>query len=87
MLMNIYSTAPTYMVIYLASLQDISHEIYESAEIDGAKVWNKFWRITVPLLKPVTFFVVVTGLIGCFQVFDQAFIVSRGDGGPNNATV
>ena len=87
MLMNIYSTAPTYMVIYLASLQDISQEIYESAEIDGARAWNKFWRITVPLLKPVTFFVVVTGLIGCFQIFDQAYIVSRGDGGPNNATL
>jgi multiple sugar transport system permease protein len=39
------------------------------------------------MLRPVTFFIVVMGLIGCFQVFDQAFIVSRGDGGPNNSTL
>ncbi|TFE22852.1 carbohydrate ABC transporter permease [Cohnella luojiensis] len=87
MLMNIYSTAPGFMVIYLASMQDISHNIYESAEIDGANAWTKFWKITVPLLKPVTFFVVVLGVIGSFQVFDQAYIVSRGDGGPNNSTL
>ncbi|XEC92517.1 carbohydrate ABC transporter permease [Paenibacillus tarimensis] len=87
MLMNIYSTAPGFMVIYLASMQDISQNIYESAEIDGANAWTKFWRITVPLLKPVTFFVVVLGVIGSFQVFDQAYIVSRGEGGPNNSTL
>jgi multiple sugar transport system permease protein len=87
MMMNIYSTAPGYMVIYLASMQDIPDDLYEAASIDGANWWTKFTRITVPLLKPVTFFIVVMGLIGCFQVFDQAFIVSRGDGGPNNSTL
>lgn len=87
MIMNIYSTAPQFMVIYLASMQDISTSIYEAAEIDGANVWQKFWRITVPLLKPVTFFVVIMGIIGSFQVFDQAYIVSRGEGGPNNSTL
>lgn len=87
MMMNIYSTAPGYMVIYLASMQDIPDDIYEAASIDGANWWTKFSRITVPLLRPVTFFIVVMGLIGCFQVFDQAFIVSRGDGGPNNSTL
>lgn len=87
MIMNIYSTAPGYMVIYLASMQDIPQTLYEAAEIDGANTWTKFWLLTVPLLKPVTFFVVVMGIIGCFQVFDQAYIVSRGDGGPNNSTL
>ena len=87
MMMNIYSTAPGYMVIYLASMQDISDDIYEAASIDGATWWRKFIHITVPMLRPVTFFIVVMGLIGCFQVFDQAFIVSRGDGGPNNSTL
>lgn len=87
MMMNIYSTAPGFMVIYLASMQDIPDDIYEAASIDGATWWRKFVHITVPMLRPVTFFIVVMGLIGCFQVFDQAFIVSRGDGGPNNSTL
>lgn len=87
MMLNIYSTAPQYMVVYLASMQDISASLYEAAEIDGAGTWTKFWRITVPLLKPVTFFVVIVGIIGSFQVFDQAYIISRGDGGPSNSTL
>ncbi|WP_341527740.1 sugar ABC transporter permease [Nostoc sp. UHCC 0302] len=87
MLMNIWSTAPFYMVIYLAALQDIPQTLYEAAELDGANGWQKFIRITVPLLKPVTFFVVAIGVIGTFQLFDQSYIFSGGTGGPNNATL
>ncbi|MBB6637954.1 carbohydrate ABC transporter permease [Cohnella thailandensis] len=87
MIMNIWSTAPLFMVIYLAALQDIPQSQYEAAEIDGAGVWQKFWRITVPQLKPVTFYVVVMGIIGTFQLFDQSYIFSAGSGGPNNATL
>jgi multiple sugar transport system permease protein len=87
MLMNIWSTAPFYMVIYLAALQDIPQTLYEAAELDGANGWQKFIRITVPLLKPVTFFVVAIGVISTFQLFDQSYIFSGGTGGPNNATL
>ncbi|WAL60748.1 carbohydrate ABC transporter permease [Thermocoleostomius sinensis] len=87
MLMNIWSTAPFYMVIYLAALQDLPLSLYEAAAIDGANAWQRFFSITLPLLKPVTFFVVAMGIIGTFQLFDQAYIFSNGSGGPNNATL
>lgn len=87
MLMNVWSTAPYFMVIYLAALQDIPDNVYEAADIDGAKTLGKFWYITLPLLKPVTFFVVTMGIIGTFQLFDQAYIFSNGAGGPNNSTL
>ncbi|MBD2493159.1 ABC transporter permease subunit [Nostoc sp. FACHB-280] len=87
MMMNIWSTAPFYMVIYLAALQDIPQKLYEAAELDGANVWQQFIYITIPILKPVTFFVVAIGIIGTFQLFDQSYIFSGGTGGPNNATL
>jgi multiple sugar transport system permease protein len=87
MLMNIWSTAPFFMVIYLAALQDVPQSLYEAAQIDGATAWEQFLFITLPLLKPVTFFVVAMGLIGTFQLFDQSYIFSNGSGGPNNATL
>lgn len=87
MIMNIWSTAPFFMVIYLAALQDIPQTLYEAAELDGANEWQQFIYITLPLLKPVTFFVVAVGVIGTFQLFDQSYIFSGGTGGPNNATL
>ncbi|MHC5596530.1 MAG: carbohydrate ABC transporter permease [Nostoc sp.] len=87
MIMNIWSTAPFFMVIYLAALQDIPQTLYEAAQLDGANGWQQFIYITLPLLKPVTFFVVAVGVIGTFQLFDQSYIFSGGTGGPNNATL
>lgn len=87
MLMNIWSTAPFFMVIYLAALQDIPVVLYEAAMLDGANKLQQFQYITLPQLQPVTFFVVVTGIIGTFQLFDQSYILSGGSGGPNNATL
>ncbi|NNV05113.1 carbohydrate ABC transporter permease [Geobacillus sp. C56-T2] len=87
MIMNIWSTAPYFMVIYLAALQDIPDSLYEAAELDGANAWQKFWHITIPYLRPVTSFVVIMGLIGTFQLFDQSYIFSAGSGGPNNSTL
>lgn len=87
MLMNIWSTAPFFMVIYLAALQDIPVSLYEAAKIDGANQFDQFISITLPLLKPVTFFIVVMGVIGTFQLFDQSYIFSGGSGGPNNSTL
>ncbi len=87
MLMNIWSTAPLFMVIYLAAMQDIPQNLYEAATIDGANWFDKFVWITLPFLKPITFFVIVMGIIGTFQLFDQSYIFSRGSGGPNNSTL
>lgn len=87
MVMNIWATAPMFMVIYLAALQGISDSMYEAAEIDGANAIKKFLYITIPLLRPVTGFVVIIGIIGTFQLFDQSYMFSGGSGGPNNSTL
>ena len=73
------------MVIYLAGLQGIPKDYYEAAEIDGAGRWTKLWSITVPLMSPVIFFNLIIGIIGSFQGFTNAFLLT--DGGPQNATL
>jgi multiple sugar transport system permease protein len=75
------------MVIYLAALQHIPKTLYEAADLDGVNGWDKFIKITIPLLQPVTFFVVAVGIIGTFQLVYQTYIFSGGTGGPNNATL
>jgi multiple sugar transport system permease protein len=87
MIMNIWSTAPFFMVIYLAALQGIPDSLYEAADLDGANAIQKFFYITIPNLRPVTSFVVIMGIIGTFQLFDQSYIFSAGSGGPNNSTL
>ncbi len=72
------------MVILLAGLQAINPDLYEAASIDGAGWWRRLFGITLPLLSPSTFFVVVLSLINGFQVFDQVFVMTGG--GPNNST-
>lgn len=72
------------MLIYLAGLQGIPEYLKEAAAIDGANRWQTFWRITLPLLQPTTFFIFVTSLIGAFQVFDVVYVMTGG--GPANAT-
>lgn len=61
------------MVIFLAGLQGIPRQLYEAASIDGANRWQQFFRITLPLLSPTTFFVLVTTLIRCLQIFDEPY--------------
>lgn len=73
------------MVIYLAALQGIPSELYEAADIDGASGPRKFWSITLPMLRPATFFVFVISVIDAFQAFDQIYVLTP-DGGPANAT-
>jgi ABC-type sugar transport system permease subunit len=72
------------MVIFLAGLQTISPTLYEAAMVDGSGAWHRFTRITLPLLSPSLFFVIVTSIISSFQVFDQALIMT--DGGPGTRT-
>jgi ABC-type sugar transport system permease subunit len=84
-ILNAWTTSGTFMLFYLASLQSISHEVYEAAAIDGADAWNAFWRITFPLLRPGHFFVATVGVIGALQLFDQSFIAGGPDGNPVNS--
>lgn len=87
MIMNIFSTVPHFMVVFLSGLQDIPGSLYEAASLDGASAFKQFRHVTVPQLMPITFYVVTMGLVGCFQIFDQAFILSSGTGGPQNSTL
>jgi multiple sugar transport system permease protein len=64
------------ILIFLAGLKGIPEQLYEAAAIDGATGWTKFWNITVPLLSPTIFFTIVTGIIGAFQIFTTAFIIT-----------
>jgi multiple sugar transport system permease protein len=75
------------MVIFLAALRQIPESYYEAASIDGANGWQRFRRITLPLLTPVIFFNAILLTIGSFQGFTQAFVVSRGTGGPVDSTL
>jgi multiple sugar transport system permease protein len=72
------------MIIYLAGLQGIPEYLYEAAKIDGANQFQQFFNITIPMVTPVIFFNLVMGIIGTFQIFNQAYIMTQG--GPGRAT-
>lgn len=73
------------MVIYLAGLQSVPQHLYEAASLDGANVVQKFRHVTIPMLTPVIFYNLIMGIIGSFQVFTQAFVMTNG--GPVNSTL
>jgi multiple sugar transport system permease protein len=85
MLMSLWGSFGSSMIIFLAGLQGIPRTLYEAAEIDGASIWQKFKRITLPMLSPVIFFNFIMGVIGTFQVFTQGYMMT--DGKPNNSTL
>ncbi|SKA78635.1 carbohydrate ABC transporter membrane protein 1, CUT1 family [Caloramator quimbayensis] len=87
MIMAIWSSVGGGMILFLAGLQDIPSSVIEAAQVDGANGFQRFLKIILPLLRPTIFFAVVTGIIGTLQVFDQAYIVSRGSGGPLDSTM
>ena len=72
------------MVLFLAGLQNIRKDLYEAAALDGATGWSRFWHITLPLLSPMTFFVLIISIIGSFQVFELVYVMTKA--GPSNAT-
>jgi multiple sugar transport system permease protein len=78
MFQNIFTTAPTFMIMFLAALQDINPALYEAASLDGANGWHQFWQITIPLLRPIILLVVVLGTIGTLQIFDQVYLATQG---------
>ncbi|HXF63238.1 MAG TPA: sugar ABC transporter permease [Caldilineaceae bacterium] len=83
-MMNLWGVG-TSMVIFLAGLQSVPMELYEAAELDGAGSWRKMWNVTIPIVSPVILFNLIMGIIGSFQVFTQAYVMT--EGGPGNASL
>ncbi|MEN9616637.1 MAG: hypothetical protein RL022_2059 [Chloroflexota bacterium] len=82
--MSVWHYLGFYIVIYLAGLGNISKELYEAARIDGAGEWQIFRRVTLPLLSPTSFFLLITGSIGALQAFNQIYVMTGG--GPLDTT-
>ncbi len=72
------------MIIFLAGLQGVPEELHDAARVDGSGSWNRFWHITLPMLKPTTFFILITSLISSFQVFTSIYVMTAG--GPVHST-
>lgn len=83
-LVSVWKDAGFFGLILLSGMVGINRSYYEAAALDGAGAWKKFWRITVPLMSPAIFYVLVVALINAFQLFPQVMIMT--DGGPNGAT-
>ncbi|MFV0343536.1 MAG: carbohydrate ABC transporter permease [Anaerocolumna sp.] len=83
-IVTIWKFTGYYMIVYLAALQGIPFSLYEAASIDGAKGWQKLRYITIPMLTPTTFFVLIMLTIQCFKVFDLVYVMTGG--GPGNST-
>ncbi|WP_066253240.1 carbohydrate ABC transporter permease [Neobacillus drentensis] len=84
MVIQIWASTGFNMLIYLAGLQSIPKELYEAADMDGATRWDKFKHIMLPALSPTTFFLLITGIISTFKVFDLIAVLTKG--GPINST-
>lgn len=84
-IVSIWKGLGSNLLLFLAGLQAIPSSVYEAAEIDGANSWQKFWHITVQLLKPTTLFVLIITLIGSFKIFDLAYVITGG--GPGTSTM
>jgi multiple sugar transport system permease protein len=83
--MAVFTTSGTFMLLFLAALQNIDDSINEAAELDGATEWRKFRHITVPMIRPTIFTIVTLGLIGTWQIFDQIYVGTKGS--PLNTTL
>lgn len=85
MLMAVWAALGRNMLIYLSGLQSIAQDLYDAANVDGAGIWRKFMSITIPMLSPIIFFNLITGMIDTFQLFTQAYVMT--EGGPRNASL
>ena len=85
MMLVVWTTTGTFMLMFLAALQDVPVEVEEAARIDGANRWQSFRAVTLPHLRPTTLLVLTLGLIGTWQVFDQVFVMTSG--GPSKTTL
>jgi multiple sugar transport system permease protein len=84
-LMAIFTTSGTFMLLFIAALQNLGGDVQEAAMMDGANGWQRFWRITLPQLRPTLFTVLTLGLIGTWQIFDQIYTGTKG--APDNTTM
>ncbi|CAM3534572.1 carbohydrate ABC transporter permease [Marinicrinis lubricantis] len=84
MMISVWISIGYNMIVYMAGLQSIPRDLYEAAEMDGAGGWTRFFRITLPLLSPTTFFLLITGIIYTFKVFDIIAVLTQG--GPAGST-
>jgi multiple sugar transport system permease protein len=85
-IMAVFTTSGTFMLLFIAALQNLGGDITEAAMMDGANGWQRFWRITLPQLRPTLFTVLTLGLIGCWQVFDQIYTGTKGAPGKTTLT-
>jgi multiple sugar transport system permease protein len=85
--MSVWKSFGFGMVVFLAGLQAIPQQLYEAAKVDGSSTWQSFRNVTLPMLSPSLFFVIVTSIIGSFQVFDQALIMTNGGPGSRTTTL
>ena len=83
-IVSVWRNAGYYMVRYLAGLQGVPNELYEAATMDGANGWQKFTKVTIPMLTPTTFFCTIMMVISCFKIYDVVAIMTQG--GPGRAT-
>jgi len=84
-ILAIFTTSGTFMLLFIAALQNIPGEVEEAAMVDGASAWQRFFQVTLPQLRPTLFTVLTLGLIGTWQVFDQIYVGTQG--GPGKTTV
>ena len=84
--MAVFTTSGTFMLLFIAALQNLSEEVQEAAMVDGASAWQRFRLVTLPQLRTTLFTVLTLGLIGTWQVFDQVFTGSQGDPGKTTIT-
>ncbi|MEO5610207.1 MAG: sugar ABC transporter permease [Ornithinibacter sp.] len=85
MLQVVWTTAGTFMLMFIAALQDLPSEVEEAAMVDGANAWQRFRNVTVPHLRPTILLVITLGVIGTWQVFDQMYVMTQG--GPGKTTL
>ena len=83
-IVSVWRNAGYYLVMYLAGLQGVPNELYEAATMDGANAWQKFTKVTMPMLTPTTFFCTIMMVISCFKIYDVVAIMTQG--GPGRAT-
>jgi multiple sugar transport system permease protein len=84
MAMDVWMAVGYYMVLFLAGMQTISIDLYDAADLNGATAWQKFWKITFPLIKPTLLFVLIINTIKSFQVFMEIYVMTKG--GPMGST-
>ncbi len=85
-IMAIFTTSGTFMLLFIAALQNIPTEVDEAAMVDGANARQRFFRVTLPQLRPTMFTVITLGLIGTWQVFDQIYVGTQGQPGKTTVT-